>query len=316
MIHWKILACLFVCMFLLQPSSGMATFFQQYLTDAPLVIQRDERYQTDLYDYNKARFQERGCGPASVANALTIACGIQEQTLSDHVMRDIMRLISTNHIPSESIIDSQYIYRMQDFDPQLYTGLGYIRSQYGEFWHADRDGSGETEILSYFQSAREAGARAFFATTFATRGAWNQLIQLAEHLEKAGFGDTIITVCLLSSGTEGTIAPFRLGTGHYETICMHAGEFVQSSTVYLIDSCPRALPWEEKVKRVYYDTYFLTYDGVSLTETFDIRRVLPTILRLRLREDTGLEKSEAMERLLFYGTGCLILTLPQVQRGA
>ena len=331
-ISWKKAACLFLLgLVLFQPGTGMATFFQQYLTDAPLVVQRDERYQTDLYIYNKAKFAEKGCGPASVANAISIACGIQEQCLTDQIMRDIMRLMSGRMKPSEHPIGYQNLSRIADFDTKNYVGLGYVRNKYGNFWSVKGDRVDEEEIMVFFQSAADQHAQAFFASYVTLRGTWHEIALLARHLTEAGMEDAILTMCLLSSGTEGTEAPFRLGEGHYETMCLHAGEFTENGTLYLIDSCPRALPWEEKVRRVYYDTYFLDSEEVSLTETFEIRRVLPAILQLKIRDDLQLPEdaeidpktaseadiaayieSEALEKLMFFGTGWMILTLPEL----
>ena len=290
------------------------------------MVQRSLRYESQIYTYYKDDFKVRGCGPSSVANALTVVFGIQEQTYTDQLLREIMRLMCYNHTPYESPISSDGIRFFQSFDEGQYPLMAKIRERYDGAWYASMDLIDPAELTAYLEKEREKEHQAFYGGCFALRGNWDVIARLARDLTDRGMGDCILALCLLSGGTEGTAAPFRLGDGHYETICLLCEEISKDTSLYIIDSAPRALPWEDKIPGNYYDTYFLDISGEPLKETFEIERINPSVIRLRIRRELqeekmkvlqtdGAEEAEALEKqwlekLLFYGTGNLMVHLP------
>ncbi|MBR2286830.1 MAG: hypothetical protein IJ865_01220 [Clostridia bacterium] len=316
-----------LCLLLLPASAFAAPIFWQYLTQVPVVVQRSGRYATEMYTYYKKPFTDRGCGPASVANAFAVACAIPEQSLTDTLMRELMREMTYNHTPTTTPISADGIANLMEPDAAYSPMLHALREDYGAYWMTTGETVTWETIAPFLSEALKEKQKALFAGCFAVRGHWGEVAEMLREMDRRGMGDAIVCLTLLSSGTSGTPAPFRLNDGHFETIAFRASEFAEYGTMFLVDSSPRALPWEEKVRGTYYDVYPLDDNEEMLTESFEVKRVTPSVLRLRLldsvtenllqvRETEGeaaYREAEAAyyEKLLFYGTGVLLVTLPQ-----
>ncbi|MBQ6564520.1 MAG: hypothetical protein IJL88_11445 [Clostridia bacterium] len=307
------------------PPVHAGNFFDQYLLDVAMVIQRSSRYNGSLYQYNRAKFSVRGCGPSSVANAFCISASVEEQNLADKILRETMRLLTYNFEPTNAAIDIKYIERLQEPEADKFPTLSELIGHYGIWRILDTVLDGET-VMAFAGETQENRKPDMLMGYYSVRSHWKELTGLIRHLSDSGMEDTIICLAFLGCGSSGTGAPFRLSDGHYASLCFHCGDFAKDKSLYLVDSNPRALPEEPLAPGKYYERYPLDLGGSMLTEQFDFVRISQGILRIRLndqnqvllnriRQEEGEEaaedaEGELFENLLLYGNGLMMVMIP------
>ncbi len=301
------------------------TFFEQYLLDVATIIQRSPRYTASMYQYKKKDFSVRGCGPSSVVNALCAASSVEEQNIADLLLRETMRILTYNYEPATAGIDIKYIGRMQDPDPSKFPHLSMLKTQYGAWQVTDETLSPE-KVLEFAQKVKESEKPGFLMGMYTVRSHWEELAQLLRTMAADGMEDAIVSIAFLGCGSSGTGAPFRLSDGHYASLCFQCGAFAENTSLYLLDSNPRALPEEPLVYGKYYERYFMDMAGEMLTDTFDVFRVSQGIVGFRLnaehraaieavRQETDEDEARAeeggmLEKLLMYGNGLMMIMIP------
>lgn len=321
----RLLALTAALMIFLIPYARAGNFFDQYLLDVAMIIQRSSRYNGSLYQYNRAKFSVRGCGPSSVANAVCISASVEEQSLADKILRETMRILTYNFEPSGAAIDIKYIGRLQEPDAEKFPTLSDLKTQYDQWRILDRALDAET-VIEFAQEAMQGRKPDLLMGFYSVRSHWKELVGLIRYLSANGMQDAIISLAYLGCGSSGTGAPFRLSDGHYASLCFHCGDFVKDSSFYLLDSHPRALPDEPLVMGKYNERYPLDLGGSMLTDMFDFVRISQGIVRIRLKDEylgqvqeirTGAGDSEALtaegemlENILLYGTGLMMVMIP------
>ena len=324
--HRRLIGWLMILSLLLTGRGFADTFFEEYLMDLTFIVQRERRYTASIYNYSGKAFSERGCGPASLTNAFCVLCSVEEQSLADTMLRNIMRLLTYNYSPSSTAIDLKYMKRLEEVDEDRYMGLAVVRSRYPNLWQISEETLTPETVLACGRQSQEMGESAFCAGDYLLRGHWIELTKLLRAMKDEGMGDAVVTICMLACGTATTEAPFRLGQGHYATLCFQVDAFCQKGAIYLLDSNPRALPWEKLQSRIYYDVYQLDIGGEPLTDTFDVTRISPCVIRLCLREEMrrqldeigqteGEEAMQAAEeayldKLYFFGNNVMMVAWP------
>ena len=268
-----------LALFMLGPSFAHAgNFFEQYLLDAALIVQRSSRYSGSLYTYNREKFIVRGCGPSSFTNALCIASSVEEQYLADKLLRENMRILTYNYEPSRAAIDVKFLTRLQEPDAEKFPTLWELKQRYG-LWEVKNDSLDSDMVMAFAQEA--------------------------EQTDKPDF---------------------RLSDGHYVSLSFHCGAFAEDTSMYLLDSNPRALPDEPLISGRYYERYPLDLGGEKLTDSFDFLRISQSIVRVRLNdlrlseiretralfgeEEAEAEQCALLEKLLLYGTGVMMVMIP------
>ncbi|MBR0217018.1 MAG: hypothetical protein IJL96_08860 [Clostridia bacterium] len=315
-----------LALFMLGPSFAHAgNFFEQYLLDAALIVQRSSRYSGSLYTYNREKFIVRGCGPSSFTNALCIASSVEEQYLADKLLRENMRILTYNYEPSRAAIDVKFLTRLQEPDAEKYPTLWELKQRYG-LWEVKNDSLDSDMVMAFAQEAEQTDKPDFLMGFYTLRYHWKDLTEMLRRLADSGMENVILSLAFLGSGSSGTGAPFRLSDGHYVSLSFHCGAFAEDTSMYLLDSNPRALPDEPLISGRYYERYPLDLGGEKLTDSFDFLRISQSIVRVRLNdlrlseiretralfgeEEAEAEQCALLEKLLLYGTGVMMVMIP------
>ena len=322
------LACALLLTANLRPASaGAADSLADSLARCPFVMQRDERFKKTEYYYLAKRFSKRGCGPASIANALYAILGGQDAEEMDSLLLELMKLLPYNHLPKSTPVDVTHIDRLATAEAATYPTLAKLREGFGGAWICKTDFMTAAEMMLAMAPAAASGQNVLLATRFRASSQWAELVGLCERLQTRGFGSARIAAAFLSTGTESTSAPFRLEDGHYISFCLEVDDFLQNSTIYLLESNPRALPGEELDQVNYYSYYPLGRDKKLITDVFTLSRVKDTLVKLEPTEAqrgifdrpaTGealsASRAEWLSRLVTFGTGLILVNLQQPEK--
>ena len=297
---------------------------EESLTLCPFVMQRDQRFKKTDYYYLAKRFSKRGCGPASIANALGAVLGLQDADEMDSLLLELMKLLPYNHLPKSTPVDVTHIDRLETADAETYPTIAKLRTTFNGLWICRTDFMTAPEIMLALAPAAASGKNVLFATRFRTATQWADLVGLCERLQARGFGSARVTIAFLSTGTESTSAPFRLEDGHYISFCLEVEEFLQRGVLYLLESNPRALPNETLDQVNYYSYYPLGRDKKLITDVFQLTRVKDTLVKLEptpaqqllfaqaaTAEDLRTARTDWLSRLVTFGTGIVMVNLQQ-----
>lgn len=77
----------FVLALIMLNTSCLAESPSERLSQLDIILQWEDRFQTERYYYYNAMFFEQGCLPASVCNALTALLGTPETSADDRWQR-------------------------------------------------------------------------------------------------------------------------------------------------------------------------------------------------------------------------------------
>ena len=150
--------------------------------------------------------------------------------------------------------------------------------------------------------------------------------------------DATLILAYAGAGLDSSTAPLRSGaSGHYLTVLLHVGSFIQNGTVYVLDSLPRALPGEPcGYKYLYRSAYAFPQAPDEEPDEFNARyialRISPTVIKLTLnsRELARLDqhdpsayrlpekahealvrlRARQLQPLMLYGSCVMMITLP------
>ena len=126
------------------------------------------------------------------------------------------------------------------------------------------------------------------------------------------------------TGYRGFESPFFRKRERHRSF--HCGAFAEDTSMYLLDSNPRALPDEPLVSGRYYERYPLDLGGEKMSDSFDFLRISREIVRIRLNdqqlanlsdirtrlgdEEADRVQSDLLDKLLLYGTGVMMGMIP------
>lgn len=291
-----------------------------------ILSQRDEAI-ADIR-YSNVDVRQAGCKPVSVANGIAAALGVTDREMAVGLVREVISLLVPERQRSKGAInlaamnllfDPVRREKRQGRSPNLEAALsGY------EHLLLMPEKAGVQEVLSALDGA---SAPFLLAGRMSVYPSWDDMQRIAQCLHEQDMDEAMISLACLGAGRESHDAPLRLGKyGHYISILIPVGAFLEEGTVYVLDSMPRALEGEpyggREVLRVPYA--FLS-DGPNdaFNQSFEAVRVSPTVIRLTLREEQqqtlrGVSKElyEVRRRALFApfilsGTGMLLISLAQ-----
>lgn len=334
------LCAVIVLMALLLSFTGMAeetgtnedgrewTAFDRELAGWQVVSQLDERFDTSIYQYKGDRFVVNGCGPATLHNGLAVSFRITDPAESEAVLLEIMTITADFQNPAQCGINYKRMSRLTEPICDQYAALTALKQK--------------VDSLVWLKSI--PGAKTLINATAAQQGSavimgrinlfqnWGEIIDVVEYLHREGMDDATITVSTLSSGTPSTGAPFNMGDqGHYITLTIQVGQFLDHGTIYVLDSFPRAVRGESLVYPYTKKYYFAENNKLtSFRQNYAAWHLTPTVVKceplpevqaelLHLRENAGQSKSAAKtyrnfsiklaRRVTTYGTGTLFLRI-------
>ena len=327
-------------MALLLPFAGMAeetetdenghawTTFDRELAGCQIVSQLDPRFDTSTYQYKGDRFVVNGCGPATLHNGLAVSFRITDQAESEAVLLEIMTITADFQNPAQFGVNYKRMSRLTEPICDQYEALTAMKGKVDSVvWM--KTISGAKALINAVKS--EAGSAVIMGRTNLFQN-WGEIIDLVDYLHGEGLDGAVITVSTLSAGTPSTGAPFNMGSeGHYITLTLQVGQFLDHGTIYVLDSFPRAVRGES-LTEIYTKKYYFAENNklTSFRQNYAAWHLSPTVVKceplpevqaelLNLREKAAEGKSAAKtyrnfriklaRRITTYGTGTLFLRI-------
>ncbi|MGN1019233.1 MAG: hypothetical protein ACI4O7_02575 [Aristaeellaceae bacterium] len=297
---------------------------EAYLAEVGVISQRDPALDQACYIYRGCRFWERGCLPASVANAIIAAFGVEGMD-NAALLLEVMLQATPGHRPDQHAVDLASVARLLCGDPpDDCPALQQLIGSMAAIEHA-RHRSGP-ELAQ--QLAGLGDSRVALIFNLNIRSDWQRVLEITDALCDAGLPQARLTLCNLTVGVPGTSAPFHSSGrgGHFAALYFEAGEFHDTGTFYLLDSYPRALEGDSYAPgdALYLEPYpfvssrqFQTFNSL-----YRVTHVTPTVVRLSLQpdalqtlacppEDRAALRLKQLQPVVFYGTNAsAFLVLP------
>lgn len=281
-----------------------------------VMSQRDEAL--DGMEYNGGYMMGRGCQPASIANAVIAAFGVEDEQAAIGVVRETTKLLVMPHQQGTGRIELSRLPLLLDIreraaQAEKYPNLAAAIGAYG----------GKTAIFEAQMDAgmlqaflEETGEQFVLASRMTVYPDWSALIEMIDLLHRAGMDDAMICLANVGVGSEKSRAPLRLGdNGHYLTVLFHVGTFMQEGRVYVLDSLPRALKGEEWGYTVTLRRpYAFMQERSKFSETFDASRIRETVIQLTLKDKAAWTEADIAQKagilapLILYGPGVLMIS--------
>ncbi len=304
------------------------TAFDEELSSYQIVAQTDPRFDTSVYQYEKARFVINGCGPATLHNGLAVAFRITDPAVSEAVLLEIMTITADFQDPSRFGVNYKRMSRLTEPICDQYETLTQLKTTVDSVVWVTKGLNARVltkEVEKQKGSAVIMGRINLFQN-------WGEIIDLVDYLHAQGLDDATITVATLSAGTPSTGAPFNMGSeGHYITVAIQVGEYVERGSIYVLDSYPRSVRGEP-LSEIYTKKYYFAENNklTSFRQNYGAWHLIPTVVKceplpevmeqlVSLREGAGAGKSAARSyrtfriklsrRITTYGTGTLLLRI-------
>lgn len=307
-----------------------------YMQRLAVMSQQDEVFSG--IPYNAGTLTGRGCAPLSLANGLIAAFGVTDRDQARGVVLETASALAYKHRsdlhPVEAgsfpkLLDAQL--REQEWDefPVLYELISAYPGQISATSKA-LDAEETIAMLRALESPAILSARMY------VNHSWEDVVRIAVDLDESGHRDALICLAYGGAGLSSSKAPLRSGnSGHYLTLVLHVGSFMESGTIYVLDSLPRALPGEPcGYDSIYRNAYAFPDDEPD--NEFNSRylplRISPTVISLTFRPfaytkmaqhyETAYESAEEereafiemrtyhLRSMMIYGSCVMIITLP------
>ena len=304
------------------------TGFDRELAGCQIVAQTDPRFDISTYQYKKARFVINGCGPATLHNGLAVAFRITDQATSEAVLLEIMTITADFQNPAQHGVNYKRVSRLTEPICDNYETLTALKTTVDHVVWLSKAGTARS-LLAAVQ--KEEGSAVIMGRTNLFQN-WGEVIDLVDRLHEMGLDDATVTVSTLSAGTPSTGAPFNMGAeGHFITLTIQVGQYLDYGTIYVLDSYPRAVRGESLGDVYTKKYYFAENDKLTAFRTnFAAWHLCPTIVKceplpevqaklLALRESAAGGKKAAKEyrdfriklsrRITTYGTGTIFLRI-------
>ena len=253
-----------------------------YLQQLQIISQRDQRFSGDDFRYvRRESFAKNGCGPASVHNALSVTLGIEDAEVSVRILKEIMNLLAYMHNPVEHGLNYDQIQNLLTADPDKYPALASLVGQAGRVSYV-----GTVTANKVMREVQKDSDDLFLMGRLSLNTDTDELVDLSDALCEAGYPDAVIAFCDVSAGGDESKTPFGLGDeGHFIALMVIAGEFRDNGTVYVLDSCPRALRGE-KLNDIYLTRYYFANSNYKsgFRLTYNVTRIKSTVVMCTLNE--------------------------------
>ena len=237
-------------------------------------------YWTDTY-------RESGCSPASIANAVIAALGVDDPEESIPLAAELLRLMSPRQEPAGHQISTQAL-RYLALSPEAraaswsdYPVLGGLLDAWpGTILQGQITGG---------SAARAAMGSLFPLLLMADNVSMADLspiVAALDELHRLGVDDARLILGRVAVGALHGATPLSYGeNGHFMTLLFNVGEYSEHGTVYSVDSLPRSLGPAEDARYTGRYTFaidhWITYRELSRFHClWQAERVSDTVLRL------------------------------------
>lgn len=290
-----------------------------------VMSQRDEAI--GALAYATATVQRRGCLPVSLANGVIAAFDVTDRETAIGLVQEMLSLLVPRGSRGKAAIDLQALPKL--FDPTLRTQEEYpnLAKTVGAY----PGGVSFTQARLNAQEVIERldGAKSPFVlvSRMEVYPDWTDAVQILTALHDRGMDDAVLCLACAGAGTEASGTPLRSGkSGHYLTVLFHVGTFMESGTVYVLDSLPRALAGEPYG---YTDEMHAQYafasdsPGNAFNRNYFAERISPTVIKLSLtqtaletlraepEETTLARRVKLLSPLILFGPGVMMISMPE-----
>lgn len=278
-----------------------------------VMSQRDAAFEG--VRYNNGYLSARGCQLVSIANAVIACFGVENEQAAAGTVNEAAQLLVRK--PGIEKIELTLLPMLLDVRTRANQAQAYpyLAEAIGRY-------KGQTGVLSeqitpqMLEEFCEGSDGAFvLCGRMTVYPDWTDMIELIEMLHEKGMDNAFVCLANVGAGREDGGTPLGLGkSGHYLTVLMHVGTFMELGRIYVLDSLPRAIEGE---KSGYQDILRSVYPFAVEQKAFDRRfassRIRETVIRLQIRDQAVWaaadmqEKAKQMKPLILYGPGVLMI---------
>ena len=283
-----------------------------------VMSQQDEAL--DGVPYNGGFLRGRGCQPVSIANGLIAAFGVEDRQTAIELVKEATQVLvvpwerGTGRMELGRIVNlmspEERIAEAEEF-PYL---VALFEDYDGNIVALDEKLSADM-VQEHF-AGRQSG---MLVGDMQVHPDWTALLEIVDRLYAMDMKDAVMTLASVGVGNEESRAPLSTGkNGHYLTLMLVVGSFVEEGRMYVLDSLPRALAGEESGgELVLRQHYPFAKKKSGFAERFDARRIRETVIELRVadraqwREADIKRKDRMLGPLILYGPGILTIAWEQ-----
>ena len=270
--------------------------------------------------YNNGYLSARGCQPVSLANALIAVFGVEDEEMAAGIVMETAQLLALPGRQGKTKIELTRIPLLMDAhlrreQAEEYPCLAEAIGPYKGDTHV-ADGQLDADMLEPL--AAQAEGSFVFTGRMTVYPDWTQMLEVVSRLHELGEDDALVCLANVSTGKENSGMPLGLGaSGHYLTLMIHVGTFMNEGRMYVLDSLPRALEGEKSgYEYVLRSPYPFAQGMKAFNQTLQASRIRDTVIRLTMRDqdawaaaDTQ-EKAKMLGPLILYGPGVLVIAAP------
>ena len=277
--------------------------------------QRNEAFE-DI-PYNNGHLSARGCQAVSIANAVIALFGVEDDAAGMEIVKETARLLVHPKYIGRSRIELSRLPLLLDAqaraqDAQAYPQLARAIGPYpGEMLVVED----EIDAPMLTRHIEETDGAFVLAGRMTVDPDWSGMIDIMAALDQMGMGDALVCLANVGAGRASTGTPLGLGNnGHYLTVLLHVGTFMEQGRVYVLDSLPRAIAGEKSgYTQVLRSPYPFAEEKNAFADRFDASRIRETVIRLSIRDEAAWQSADAQEKagmmspLILYGPGVMLI---------
>ena len=281
-----------------------------------IMSQRDEAFEK--IPYNGGLLIYRGCQPVSMTNAIIAAMGVTDKQEATDLVLELTHVLVSQRNRKEGRIELARLGELLSREARLeqaeeYPLLAKVIGGYESEITLIDDTLDAQMIGNYFAQHPQS----MLVSRLSVHPDWTALLEIAQRLHEMGLDDALVSLANVSAGRKNSGTPLASGaSGHYVTLMMHVGAFVEEGRIYVLDSLPRALEGEESGRAyVLRSPYPFTQKWGGFKNLFNAGRISETVIRLKPVDTPAwksggiAERDEMLEPLVLYGSGVLMISV-------
>ena len=318
----------FVCLLCAAPAMAQEQLFPPLSEPKAQAVQRLSimSQQDDAFEgvpYNGGFLRGRGCQPTSIANGVIAAFGIEDRLAAVELVKEATQVLV---VPWERGKGRMELGRIENLlsateraqEAQEFPQLAALIVGYDGRITVLSDNLNAELVQEHF-AGKQAGV---LVGGMQVHPSWLELLDVMHKLYDMGMKDAVVSLASVGVGNEKSEMPLGCGkSGHYLTIMMDVGSFMEEGSIYVLDSLPRALVGEESgADLVLRQPYPFTKKKSGFASEFDARRIRDTVIELQVadrqtwREAAPEQKQKMLRSLILYGPGILTIAWqPEMQ---
>ena len=271
------------------PSPEVSDPVDRQMQSLAVIYQKDLRF-IDI-PYARDLFYVRGCGPASIANALITAFGVTDPAAAGTLVPETVRALGPNGRYKTRFLRLDYIDNVLtrqklEQNAARYPTLAEVIGAYPGAIDFSLDAFTPEGIVQAAEAYK--GASRLMTGKLSVYEGWEDAVRILHTLHENGLDDALLILTLGGAGTASSAGPFRTSdSGHYMMLAIHAGSFFETGRVYAVDSLPRAIAGDEYGSACAYRSCYAFVEESPETvfnARFTVSRIRPEVIRVDLNK--------------------------------